>query len=182
MRTVLALVMAVSFAAGTLSVASAADEKKMNSQQERMKACNSQAGDKKGDERKAFMSVLDGRRGDADDSAGQNEAVQRRRERQVPQGGRAQGVYEHLRQGRQEDVGWPYPGATAVPGNRPKGRGRPLEATPSGSTCPPPESALLGYFTGTVRGGPSGPTWNNTNLSRAELLAFFMIMGFPGSW
>jgi hypothetical protein len=55
MRTVLAVVVAVSLAAGTLSVASAADEK-MNSQQERMKACNSQAGDKKGDERKAFMS------------------------------------------------------------------------------------------------------------------------------
>jgi hypothetical protein len=37
-------------------MASAADEKKANPQQERMKACNSQAGDKKGDERKAFMS------------------------------------------------------------------------------------------------------------------------------
>jgi hypothetical protein len=56
MRTVLAMVMAVSLAAGTLSVASAADEKKATPQQERMKACNSQAGDKKGDERKAFMS------------------------------------------------------------------------------------------------------------------------------
>jgi hypothetical protein len=55
MRTVLALVMAVSFAAGTFSAASAADEK-VNSQQERMKACNAQAGDKKGDERRAFMS------------------------------------------------------------------------------------------------------------------------------
>jgi hypothetical protein len=43
-------------AAGTLSVTSAADEKQANPQQERMKACNSQAGDKKGDERKAFMS------------------------------------------------------------------------------------------------------------------------------
>jgi hypothetical protein len=56
MRALTALVVAVSLAAGTLSVASAADEKKMNSQQDRMKACNSQAGDKKGDERKAFMS------------------------------------------------------------------------------------------------------------------------------
>ena len=56
MRTVLAMMVAVSFAAGTLSMASAADEKKMNSQQERMKTCNSQAADKKGDERKAFMS------------------------------------------------------------------------------------------------------------------------------
>lgn len=34
MRTVLAMVVAVSLAAGTLSVVSAADEKKMNSQQE----------------------------------------------------------------------------------------------------------------------------------------------------
>jgi len=56
MRTVLAMVVAVSLVAGTLSVASAADEKKSNPQQERMKACNAQAGDKKGDERKAFMS------------------------------------------------------------------------------------------------------------------------------
>lgn len=56
MRTMLAIAVAVSLVAGTLSVASAADEKKPNPQQERMKACNSQAGDKKGDERKAFMS------------------------------------------------------------------------------------------------------------------------------
>ena len=56
MKIVLAIVVAVSLAAGTFSVASAADEKKMSSQQERMKACNSQAADKKDDERKAFMS------------------------------------------------------------------------------------------------------------------------------
>jgi hypothetical protein len=56
MRRVLAVAMAVSLLAGTCSLASAADEKKANSQQERMKACNAQAGDKKGDERKAFMS------------------------------------------------------------------------------------------------------------------------------
>ena len=56
MRTALAVLVAVALAAGTFSVAPAADEKKTNSQQERMKACNSQAGDKKGDERKAFMS------------------------------------------------------------------------------------------------------------------------------
>ena len=56
MRTVLAIAVAVSLAAGTLSLASAADEKKANSHQERMKACNAQAMDKKGDERKAFMS------------------------------------------------------------------------------------------------------------------------------
>ena len=56
MRTVLAMVIAMSLAGGTLSVASAADEKQANPQQERMKACKSQSGDKKGDERKAFMS------------------------------------------------------------------------------------------------------------------------------
>jgi len=38
MRTVLAMVVAVSLVAGTFSVASAADEKKPNPQQERMKA------------------------------------------------------------------------------------------------------------------------------------------------
>ena len=56
MKALTALVVAVSLASGTFSLVSAADEKKANSQQERMKACNSQAGDKKGDERKAFMS------------------------------------------------------------------------------------------------------------------------------
>lgn len=56
MRTVLAAVLAVSLVAGTLSVTSAADDKKLTPQQEKMKACNTQAGDKKGDERKAFMS------------------------------------------------------------------------------------------------------------------------------
>ena len=56
MRTVLAMTVAVSLVAGAFSLATAADEKKANPQQERMKACNTQAGDKKGDERKAFMS------------------------------------------------------------------------------------------------------------------------------
>jgi hypothetical protein len=56
MRTVLAMAVAVSLVAGTFLMASAADEKKATSQQEKMKACNTQAGDKKGDERKAFMS------------------------------------------------------------------------------------------------------------------------------
>ena len=56
MRTVLAIAVAASLAAGTLSMASAADETKANPQQERMRACNSQTGDKKGDERKAFIS------------------------------------------------------------------------------------------------------------------------------
>src|SRR5215467_3111842 len=55
MRTVLAIAVAMSLVAGTISVASAADEKKPNPQQQRMKACNAQAGDKKGDERRAFI-------------------------------------------------------------------------------------------------------------------------------
>ena len=45
----------LTFLVGASSLAFAADDKK-NSQQEKMKACNAQAGDKKGDERKAFMS------------------------------------------------------------------------------------------------------------------------------
>src|SRR5215470_18699531 len=57
MRTILAAIVALAVVAGTGSLAFAADEKKPNPQQERMKACNAQAGDKKGDERKAFMST-----------------------------------------------------------------------------------------------------------------------------
>jgi hypothetical protein len=50
------MVVAVSLARGAVSIASAADEKKANPQQERMKACNSEAAEKKGDERMASMS------------------------------------------------------------------------------------------------------------------------------
>ena len=56
MRTLLATLTAVALVLGTLSAASAADDKKLTPQQEKMKACNTQAADKKGDERKAFMS------------------------------------------------------------------------------------------------------------------------------
>jgi hypothetical protein len=57
MKSLVAAIAAVAFVFGTGSLASAADEKMpANSQQEKMKVCNSQAGDKKGDERKAFMS------------------------------------------------------------------------------------------------------------------------------
>jgi psiF repeat len=55
MKTLIAAMTALTFLAGTSSLVFAADDKK-NSQQEKMKACNAQAGDKKGDERKAFMS------------------------------------------------------------------------------------------------------------------------------
>ncbi len=46
--------LALAVAAFALS-AQAADEKKPTPQQEKMAACNKEAGDKKGDERKAFM-------------------------------------------------------------------------------------------------------------------------------
>lgn len=56
MKHILAITLSATLMLGLTSAAFAADEKKPNSQQERMKVCNSQAGDKKGDERKAFMS------------------------------------------------------------------------------------------------------------------------------
>ncbi|MBE7420225.1 MAG: hypothetical protein HS128_21200 [Ideonella sp.] len=49
-------VLALSLAAASLSV-HAADEKKPTAQQNKMTACNKEAGDKKGDERKAFMKT-----------------------------------------------------------------------------------------------------------------------------
>jgi len=49
-------VLALTFAAASMSV-HAADEKKPTPQQERMANCNKEAGDKKGDERKAFMKT-----------------------------------------------------------------------------------------------------------------------------
>jgi hypothetical protein len=48
------LMMALAVAAFALS-AQAADEKKPTAQQGKMATCNKDAGDKKGDERKAFM-------------------------------------------------------------------------------------------------------------------------------
>jgi hypothetical protein len=55
MKRLLAFLAALSLVAGTYSFVLAAEDK-MTPQQEKMKACNAQAGDKKGDERKAFMS------------------------------------------------------------------------------------------------------------------------------
>jgi hypothetical protein len=56
MKTLAATLLAAAFL--TASLAHAADAKKMTPQQEKMKACNAQAGEKKleGDARKAFMS------------------------------------------------------------------------------------------------------------------------------
>ncbi len=58
MKTFLATMLVVLVALSGVSVAYAADEKKPTAQQEKMKACNAQAGEKKleGDARKAFMS------------------------------------------------------------------------------------------------------------------------------
>jgi hypothetical protein len=56
MRILVATAVSVVFVFGSLSMVSAADEKKPTAQQEKMKACNTQAANKKGDERKAFMS------------------------------------------------------------------------------------------------------------------------------
>jgi Skp family chaperone for outer membrane proteins len=44
-------------ATDTAKTAAATDTAKPNPQQEKMKACNAQAGDKKGDDRKAFMKT-----------------------------------------------------------------------------------------------------------------------------
>ena len=56
MNTLLAFLSAVALLTGTCFTVLAADEKKLTPQQEKMKACNTEAGDKKGDERKAFIS------------------------------------------------------------------------------------------------------------------------------
>jgi type III secretory pathway component EscR len=56
MRSFLVALTAVSLVVSAYSTAPAADDKKLTSQQEKMKSCNGQAADKKGDERKAFMS------------------------------------------------------------------------------------------------------------------------------
>lgn len=62
MKTILTLVLAGLFACGSALAAdtkdtkTAATDSKM-SQQDKMKMCNEQAGDKKGDERKAFMKT-----------------------------------------------------------------------------------------------------------------------------
>ena len=51
------LLATVSLVISAYSASHAADDKKLTPQQEKMKSsCNAEAGDKKGDERKAFMS------------------------------------------------------------------------------------------------------------------------------
>lgn len=53
--TLLALGVSLSFGAAHAADAPAADAKAPTAQQSKMKTCNVDAGDKKGDERKAFM-------------------------------------------------------------------------------------------------------------------------------
>jgi hypothetical protein len=55
-RSFLVALATMSLVASAYSAAGAADDKKLTPQQEKMKSCNAEAGDKKGDERKAFMS------------------------------------------------------------------------------------------------------------------------------
>ena len=65
MRSFLVALATASLVVGAYSAAPAADDKKLTPQQEKMKSCNAEAGDKKGDERKAFMSsCLSGDQGD----------------------------------------------------------------------------------------------------------------------
>jgi len=56
MRSFLVAFATVSLVVGAYCPSSAADDKKLTPQQEKMKSCNAEAADKKGDERKAFMS------------------------------------------------------------------------------------------------------------------------------
>jgi hypothetical protein len=56
MRSFLVALATVSLVISAYSASPAADDKKLTPQQEKMKSCNAEAGDKKGDERKAFMS------------------------------------------------------------------------------------------------------------------------------
>jgi len=56
MRSFLVALATISLVAGAYSASPGADDKKLTPQQEKMKSCNAEAGDKKGDERKAFMS------------------------------------------------------------------------------------------------------------------------------
>jgi len=55
--TTLALALAALIGATSSFAAESAPAKSLTPQQQRMKDCNAQAGDKKGDERKAFMST-----------------------------------------------------------------------------------------------------------------------------
>jgi len=57
MRSFLVALATVSLVVGVYSASPAADDKKLTPQQEKMKSCNAEAGDKKGDERKPSRVV-----------------------------------------------------------------------------------------------------------------------------
>jgi hypothetical protein len=93
-----------------------------------MKAYNTQAGDKKGDERKAFMSQC--LKGDAAMPMTQQEKMKKCNadaSAKSLKGDERKAFMSTCLQGRQEDVSSTYPGTTGAPGTRPKGRGRPLK-------------------------------------------------------
>jgi hypothetical protein len=75
MKTLVAVAISASLLVGGISAASAADDKKATPQQERMKECNVKAGEKKGDERKAFMSTC--LKGEATGSTAQQEKMKK---------------------------------------------------------------------------------------------------------
>jgi psiF repeat len=56
MRSLLVALVTIASIGSAYTATPAADDKKLTPQQEKMKSCNIEAGDKKGDERKAFMS------------------------------------------------------------------------------------------------------------------------------
>ena len=75
--------------------------------EDRMKACNSEAGDKKGDERKAFMSNC--LKGGAPAAMPMNQQEKRKKcntdaSAKSLNGDDRKGVHERVPQGRQEDV------------------------------------------------------------------------------
>ena len=95
---------AIGAALALTSVQSASAESLTNSQQEKMKECNADATTKSlsGDERKAFMKTCLSKTGrdTVQQSAAENEGLQRGSNDQVAERGQPQGVHEDLSLGR----------------------------------------------------------------------------------
>ena len=110
-----------------------------------MRACNAQAEDKNGDERKAFMSSC--LKGEATPMTQQEKMKKCNADagRQVPQGRRPEGVHERVPQGGPQDLDSRQPGAMAASGKSPEEEGPPsrgrllglpkLAMLPSSSRC-----------------------------------------------
>src|SRR5260370_34520357 len=96
MRAFLVALATVSLVVSAYSPAPAADDKKLTPQQEKMKSCNAEASDKKGDERKAFMSSC------LKAGAPAAPMTQQDNVRQGAQGGGAEGRHERAPPGRQK--------------------------------------------------------------------------------